>query len=192
MPGGVEMRIGRPLLFLVLVGLCAVAAQADGIDPKIILRGGGGSTVVSDLSFTGTFDAAHSSLDFINESGQSFDSLALEFTATVGELGAFSCEATEVSDPYFTNCFASGNTIRFFGENGTKTGIPSCQPGVEQVCDGTFSDFFLSIDPALTGTESATFTGTANTPEPASAVLLVTGLAGLAGLGWRRKLSMAD
>jgi hypothetical protein len=191
------MRISRPLMFLVLMGLCAVAAQADGIDPKIKLRGGGGSTVVSDLVFTGTFDFANSSLDFINESGQNFDSLALEFTHVVGAVGAFSCEATEVSDPYFTTCTASGDTIRFFGEHGTQTGIPSCTPG-ESGCDGTLSDFLLLIDPALTGTESATFTGTANspsptaTPEPGSAVLLVTGLAGLAGLGWRRRFSMPD
>jgi len=195
---------GSRLLFaLVLTGLGACIASADGVDPTVVIRRVD-PTPFPITSPNETFPlfatATNNIFAFQNDTGVTLDSLTLDLFG-VGVTLSFSCGALAGGD-VFSTCTSTpgshGDTIlTFSGVGGSFTGITAATCSSED--DGEEGSFFGDDLPTCTGgIFSLEFggiptgdvvggTGTVSTPEPMTAVLLVGGgLAGLAGLRKRR------
>jgi hypothetical protein len=202
-------------LVTVLLGFSAAAAMADTTDPAIGVKGGGGSTGLFSLNdpnfsftvFGSSFGVGtEQDFDFINATGSTIVEVDLLATLLAGT-PALTYTCGDVST-YFTGCQVTdqggGQTlIRYFGPasgtGGTFAGIPNA-PDIS--CDGIHScftgtpgaDFAISVidvngDLAnLAAGQGFSVQGTlvAPVPEPASIVLISTGLASL-GLFKRRR-----
>lgn len=207
--GGCALKFCRIFLVLALVGFAGSAAMADAVDPTVIIR-------KVDPAFTPIFSldqvlivtasAQNPIFSFQNATGFILTSLTLQFSSAGGTL-AFSCGELAGAD-LFANCTeVSGpngsDIISFFGIGDGFSGLESAtcssgddnhpngnawgyykKPHASQAkCDGgVFSLEFGSIPNGAT----VTGTGTVATPEPMTAVMLVGGLVGLAGLRKRR------
>jgi PEP-CTERM motif len=167
------MKIYKSLILMVLLAIAGASAYATptSIDPTPILRGGGGSTPVV-FTFTGAFAtpaAANAGLDYLNISGQTFTGITLDFTTVTGGPLSYLCDNTV--DPFFEHCQedpTDNNKTIFFGIGPGHPGIPN------------LTDFNIALFDFPSGA-SVTFNGTANgafsaTPEPASALLFLSGL----------------
>ena len=187
------MKVAKLFALAALVVCSASLAFADSVtDPRIIIVGGGGSTQVSGNTFSGDFLFDNQQLDYQNVSGQTFLSLILTLTPD-GDTGPFSC----LAETYFSSCSVDGDVVSFFGGPGIPPGenIESFAESFSAEgsdCGEDLSHFAIEIQGLPQGT-SASFDAVANStvPEPASAVLILTGLAGVAGLRKRKSGSAA-
>jgi len=190
------------------VAFAAVGAKADAVDPTVIIRKVDPKPIVI-TSESQIFDITASShkniFAFQNDTGMTLDSLTLDlFGANVDLL--FSCGSFAGGD-IFENCSSSagahGDTIlSFSGVGGDFTGITAATCGWVDKGKGDDDDnnldhnhddkwkctggiYSLEFDGIPQGAK-VEGTGTFLTPEPVSAVMLLSGLAGLAGLRKRR------
>ena len=180
------MKAFRYLLVILVAAFAVSIARADGVDPKITI-GGGGSCAAQSLtsetqSFTGLSTGCQ--IDFTNnisddsEFGVTLFKIVVNVTS--GFTGTLSCgtfegsifvvdtEATTATSCTFLapNGFASGNTLSLQFDNDPSGG-------------GGYNNNSVDIEIAQT---------VINTPEPASAVLLLTGMGALAAFRKRRQI----
>jgi len=182
------MKAFRLLFVVILLGFAATMARADGIDPKITI-GGGGSCAAQSLtsetqSFTGLSTGCQ--IDFTNNIGNDdeFEELGVTLfkivvNVTSGFTGTLSCgtfagtifvvdtEASTATSCTFLapNGFAPGNTLSLQFDNDPNGG-------------GGFNNNSVDVTIAQT---------VISTPEPASALLLLTGFGALAAFRKRRQ-----
>jgi hypothetical protein len=202
------LRVSRILLVLALACFAASAALADGLDPTVVVRKVD-PPPIAITSPTETFDlfatAKNNVFAFQNDTGITLTSLTLDLFAGSSGL-TYSC-GTFAGGGVFADCSSTpgpgGTIIDFFGIDSSDTGIaPATCMTVDKgkgddksegkdkknqddktVCaGGIYSLEFGGIpkDSVVRGT------GSFVTPEPATAVMLFSGLMGLAGLRKRR------
>jgi hypothetical protein len=180
-----KFRILFLLGAMIVAGMAAVVAQADGLpDPKIIINKGGDATPYDGSApITEAFDPGGFSLDFAYTGTTDLDSLTVDLTnVPFGE--AFQC----FSD-IWVECnigIVQGDPLTVvltFDDNyhGAPDGTPGpCQNNTPAggICPG-----FLT--PPVNGVPE-TFSITLNTPEPSSMLLLGAGMVPLFFFGRKR------
>ena len=203
------MKVSGILIVLALASFAASAALADGLDPTVVVRKVD-PPPIAITSPTETFDifatAKHNVFAFQNDTGITLTSLTLDlFTGSWGL--TYSC-GSFAGGGVFADCSATpgpdGDTIvSFFGVGGDDTGIgpATCTTDDKgkgddkwdwqdkknhddktECAGGIYSLEFGGIPKGAVVEGVGSFV----TPEPATAVMLFSGLMGLAGLRKRR------
>ena len=194
------MKISKLVILFALVVLAASVAKADVIDPTVIIRQVDPPPIaITDPN--GTIPLAFSSgqniFAFQNDTGALLYSLSLtlfgfpqgldfNFGNDPGD-GIFSSFSKTVNQD-------GSETLLFFGIDATHTGLlPSTGCNIDD--DEDADDFCgpvytIEIDGIPTG-DFVFGTATVSTPEPATLLLLSTGLIGIAGLRRRRSSPQA-
>jgi hypothetical protein len=148
MDPGVLLKHFRPALLLLAVALLSASARADGIDPKVIIQGGTGSTAITintpnpqfgpDTATLGSYtnpttgaitnclsatDACVAEV-FQNQTGQTLHSL----TIAINNLGVFSFSCGDFI--FFSSCSPSedGHHVTFSGGTGILPAVEQCVP----------------------------------------------------------------
>ena len=207
------MNFSRWFLSLILLGLSSSLAMADSVDPKFVPIGGGGSIILDSptdpafqFSFTkngsvgtvgcGSFGGPSdnqcinpSNTEFVNNSGQAWNSITLEVTQQSLGLLFTAFDNANAIDPYFNNSASgfllNGNAfVTFFGTDETHPGILSAYscPDGPSTCTGPTQgegegqlllyDFAILSDVTdMADGQSFTVQGTATVPEPATVLL---------------------
>jgi hypothetical protein len=204
------LRFSRFLLAAGFVAAAATMAKADGIDPTVVIRRTDPPPVIitsPDQVFDITATSKNPIFAFQNETGTTLDALTLDLFG-VNVVLDFSCGSFAGAD-IFENCSAAPGThndwiISFSGVGPGFSGITAatCEDDDKGKGDDkneTWGDTHNHDDKweCTGGLFSLEFggipkgakvggTGTFVTPEPVTAVLLLGGLAGLAGLRKRR------
>ena len=194
------MKVLKLVALVALVVLAASVAKADVIDPTVIIRQVDPTPVpITDPNGTIplSFSANQNVFAFQNDTGTLLYSLSLtlfgfpqgldfNFGSNPGD-GIFS-SFTKTVNPDLSQ------TLFFFGIDETHTGLlPST--GCQGENDGDADDFCgpvytIEID-GIPANDFVFGTATVSTPEPATLLLLSTGLIGIAGLRRRRSSSQA-
>jgi hypothetical protein len=146
----------------------------SGADPSVIIGGGHGSIPITGTTFTFQVNAQGQgqTATLLNASGQNWNTLMFVTDFPGGPLSNYVCGAAG----FFENCTftVSSNqqniTIFFSGVNGTT------YPGIRNG-----ADFNVNLNSAVGGgwVPNAVFYATANSPEPATFTLLISGLGAL-------------
>jgi hypothetical protein len=172
---GARMKLYKCLSLVVLLGIPALAVHASVTavgDPDTLLRGTqvDATTVIS--SFAGTLTSASDNENFTNGTMYPFVALDLFFPSGM----TYSCDNSQ--DPFFTTCTVTGDEVEFYGLD-APDGIP---PG---------ANYNIEVTGLPSG--SFDFTGAAfgPTPEPASALLFLSGFGAMVGFLKRRSNSIA-
>jgi hypothetical protein len=168
------MQLRRVALLAVLLAVAAATAYAGPIDAGIIFRQGGGSTVLTGLTFSFTSSTGsdcgpdYPDCDFINGTGQVITSVQLFIQPTTPD-PPYSCAV----EYFFNSCTVTTDPNGTDPEYVTITFFDGSIP-----LDG---DFNLDIEGTFG--DNSGFNGGLNqpaqTPEPGSAALLLTALAGI-------------
>jgi hypothetical protein len=183
------MKTVRAAMIAALLLLTAGAAKADSVpgnDPNIGVKGGHHSPLApAGLNFSFTIDAQGGGIfDFTNDTDVTWNTLVLTATAPLGSI--FQCNGFDLFQHCTVNSTGQngdgteGVLIQFFGvsELSSGSGIP---PGGQFFFN--LNDDFNCNEECVGGwTPGSTVNGTANaqiTPEPASIVLVLTGLGGI-------------
>jgi|SRR5215475_1422703 len=187
------MRLTRWLLIVLVLGFAGAVAKADtAVDPKITIGGGGSCQSFSIDSLTQSFTGLQTGclIDFQNNIGSDDDEF--EEGVTLNQIvvnvtspfdGPLSCEIGEGSP--FNNGVVSSPTSCTFNNIIITLLSSLTQNGV-----GPGQVFSLTFDPNFGSTVDITLAqNVINTPEPASALLLLAGAGALAVLRKRRQVS---
>src|SRR5437899_9196799 len=163
----------KVLVFAVMVALSAIAAHATAVDPAVIIRDPVGCPTnncvpITGLSFTFNVPQAGTGvLHFLNASGVTWTSLILT------EVGVAAVNVTCASDVF--SC-----AVMNFGQNGAKVVLTAAN-GFTGIPAGNSFEIILGCAhgncPAWPA--GLQFDATANVPEPATTVLMLTGLGAL-------------
>ena len=172
------------LIVVALLLVCAGSAQADEIDPVIIVRGGSGSIALTSPSVTLAFQGESGCLNGTTTAGQ--------FTGVPAGEPTMYCVFYNMSPEPFTNLVITfgaaqgpltvdclGICSSFSGSNDdTATfyfdpAIPVFDPDGTPFPYAEFAIAFVAFDPGTT------FTGSFNVPEPGTMALLAMGLGAL-------------
>jgi len=198
--GGVPVKFSKLFVLLALVVLAVSAAKADTIDPTVIIRQVDPVPVpITDPNGTIplSFSANANVFAFQNDTGTLLYSLSLtlfgfpqgldfNFGTNPGD-GIFSSFSKNVNQD-------GSQTLLFFGIDDSHTGLlPSTGCNLES--DGDADDFCgpvytIEID-GIPANDFVFGTATVSTPEPATLLLLSTGLVGLAAFRRRRSSPQA-
>ena len=206
------MKIARLVVVVALVLVFGGVALADTVDPAIGVKGGGGSPLLSGPTFQFTFTGTQGTtitqqtFDFINNTGFVIRELDLiapaspDFGSPTPVSLSYGCaDATT----YFASCMptvlGNGNTLlRYTGGSGIPNDpSPICFEGcTASVPAADFAIFVQALNGDLGGVPVAdrfTVQGTAlaSVPEPASLILMGTGIS-LLGLTRRRRSAKAS
>ena len=197
---GVLVKFSKLFLLLALVVLAVSVAKADTIDPTVIIRQVDPPPVaITDPNGTIplSFSANANVFGFQNDTGTLLYSLSLtlfgypqgldfNFGDNPGD-GIFSSFSKTLNQD-------GSQTLLFFGIDDSHTGlVPSFGCNLES--DGDADDFCgpvytIEID-GIPANEFVFGTATVSTPEPATLLLLSTGLVGLAAFRKRRSSPQA-
>ena len=205
------MKASRLIIAVALAAFAVVAAKADGIDPTVVVRRVD-PTPIEILSPSQIFDITATSkkniFAFQNDTGITLDALTLDLFGVNANL-LFSCGSFAGAD-IFADCSSSagshGDTIiSFSGVGGNFTGLTPATCGWVDKGKGDDDDNDKDHNrddkfKCTGGVYSLEFGGipkgdkvagtgsfqTVQTPEPLTSVMLLGGLAGLAGLRRRR------
>lgn len=195
------MKVLKLVALVALVVLAASVARADVIDPTVIIRQVD-PTPVAITDPNGTIPLAFSASQNIfalqNDTGTLLYSLSLTLFGFPQGLD-FNFDPANVTQGIFSSFAKTPNpdgsqTLLFFGVDNTHTGLlPST--GCNADSDGDADDFCgpvytIEID-GIPANDFVFGTATVSTPEPATLLLLSTGLIGIAGLRRRRSSSQA-
>ena len=167
----------KPTMKVVILGmvvaLLAIAASATAVDPAVIVRDPVGCPTNNCVNITGlsfSFNVPQAGtgvLHFLNSSGVTWTSLILT------EVGVAAVNVTCSSDVF--SC-----AVMNFGQNGAKV-VLSAINGFTGIPAGNSFEIILGCAkgdcPAWPG--GLQFDVTANVPEPATTVLMLTGLGAL-------------
>jgi len=173
------MRLSRLGCFAVLLAIATGSAYAS----SITMRGGNGSEPFDTLTFTiqlngtGNDCVGNQNCVFKNDTGLTITGIDFTFLNPPASFGPYTCGVIEDTGSPFKNCEIDTNTpaeVTFGFFDGTLA------PG------GEFGLRFYLHFPA-----NATLEATATTPEPPSAVLLWTALAGILLVAGRKILGAA-
>jgi len=198
--GGVLVKFSKLFVLLALVVLAVSVAKADTIDPTVIIRQVDPVPVpITDPNGTIplSFSATANVFAFQNDTGTLLYSLSLtlfgfpqgldfNFGTNPGD-GIFSSFAKNVNQD-------GSQSLLFFGIDDSHTGLlPSTGCNLES--DGDADDFCgpvytIEID-GIPANDFVFGTATVSTPEPATLLLLSTGLVGLAAFRRRRSSPQA-
>jgi hypothetical protein len=200
------LKVSRILAVLALAGFGATVAMADGVDPTVVIRRVDPPPVAitsPDQTFSVTATSTHNVFAFQNDTSVILTSLTLDLFAGSSGL-VYSCGSFAGAD-IFANCSSSSGghhdtIVSFFGVGGSFSGITpaTCTFKADGDDDDQDKKKFNDDDFSCTGgIYSLEFDGipagavvrgdgTVAAPEPVTAVLLMTGLVGLAGLRKRR------
>jgi hypothetical protein len=202
------LKLSRILLVLTLASFAATAAMADAVDPTVIIRKVDPPPIAitsPDQTFDITANASHNVFAFQNQTGVTLTSLTLDLFGANVEL-LFSC-GDGAGDDIFSTCSShpgsgTDTIISFFGTGNGFSGITpaTCTTDDKGGGDDIHAPFDNNNDEktdCVDGVFSLEFdgipkgaqidgTGTVGTPEPMTAVMLLGGLFGLAGLRKRR------
>lgn len=182
------MRVTRWLLILLVIGFASVVAKADtAVDPKITIGGGGSCAAQSLTSETQSFSGLTTGclIDFTNnisndDEGETLFQLVVNVTSPFE--GPLSCDIAEGSP--FNNGFASSATSCTFNNIILESFVSS----FDATGWGPGQTISLTFDTNFGGTVDVTLAQTViSTPEPASALLLLTGAGALFALRKRRQ-----
>lgn len=155
-------------LFVLVVAIGSMAAHADTLDPRIIIRDplGCPSNSCTPVGLNFTFNVPQGGfglLHFINVSGVTMNSLILTETGVAA--ANVSCSADIFS------C-----SVVPFGQNGAKLVLAALTPGAG-ILNGSSFEVILSCVNQTCWPSNLQFTATANTvPEPGTMALMLTGL----------------
>jgi hypothetical protein len=168
----------KACVFGIVLAFCAVAAQANSLDPRIIVRDPVGCPSNACVSITGlTFSFTVPStgfgiLHFLNSTGVNWNSLILT------ETGVAAANVTCSADTFSCSVFA-------FGQNGAKLVLTALGAGGGIPAGNSF-EVLLSCVNSSCWPGGLQFDATANAvPEPATIALMLTGMGALLT---RRKL----
>jgi hypothetical protein len=189
------------IFFLILAAaVVATAAWADGVDPKVIIQGGGGSTpiTITDPNPTVTTPAQANTGQcfnkdvtqvpacvfdvFQNQTGNTLTHLTI-FIPTIDSL-VFKCDPTTLLI-FFNDCNSNGATggtdVNFFNTaNSPFAGVPTatpCNSDLEEECGMPFvgGEFAVDIEGAGVVTGTVIPVTVITTPEPGAALLMLFG-----------------
>jgi hypothetical protein len=202
------LKVSRFLVVLALAGFAATASFADGVDPTVIIRKVDPPPIAitsPNQSFSIFATAAQNIFAFQNDTGATLTALTLDLFAGSSGL-VYSCGSFAGAD-IFATCNssdgASGDTIiSFLGVGNGFTGIeaatcteddkgkgddahPNDTNNSDDKISCTGGIYSLEFDGIPAGAKVEGI-GTFTAPEPMTAMLLVSGLVGLAGIRKRR------
>lgn len=193
------MKISRWFLALILFGLSSSIALADGVDPKMGLQGGDGSTGLfspNDPNFAFTVfgsdftQGSSEFFDFINATGQTAVGVNLVATLLAGT-PTLTYTCAEINS-YFNTCtvtpLENGQVLISYSNNGEGGlgGIPndpnpscdgprSCSPSVAAA---DFAVVVTDVGGDLAGLaqgQGFSVQGTLTVPEPSTVLLVLAG-----------------
>ncbi len=189
-------RLSALFVVLLITALCTAAMAASiPADPGVTIISGGHSTPVTGTSFGPFFPflgtGAECVVDppttgdafcsFVNENsdGLTFNTIALTIIGeTFTSINPLTCfNAINPDSEAGGGCLVTNNTIRFFG-----LGIPPLDPGNPEWNFDFQSTFLHSIGSTFRTSQSNSI------PEPASALLVGSGLTAVLALSRRRHL----
>jgi len=169
----------RWFLILLILGVSSSAALADGIDPALGVKGGGDdSPWPGSMSFTISNDqnGFFRTASFFITEGSITNFLASFNTPQPGGFSTLEGSAFTVTGLSDTDAFLSGGTIL------PLSACPfECANGT-QIENQIFGDFYFATQGAVNGSV-VTFTSNSSVSEPASMILVLTGLG---AMGLRR------
>jgi hypothetical protein len=181
------VKFSRVLAVAVLFCASAFAAKADSYTPVISLESAG-SALLTPGTIAGTFLFNGQTLDFQNQSGQTYTTLTLTLTPVTllpgTQITGFGCNTFA----FFSTCSTSGDTVTFSGGGGV---APCSSSFFGLFCSG--GTFALQIN----GMPTLGFVGVGGTgnptaaPEPEPILLLLTGIVLLGYCGLRKRFSNA-
>ena len=193
------MKHFRSALLLLAVAVFSASASADGIDPRVIIQKGSGSTAITLKNPNPTFAATATTAQegntncltasdacvfvvFQNQTGQTLQHL----TIAINDLSGFMFQCGD-SSSFFSSCNSSDNghvtDVSFSGGTGILPAVQSCvsPTAVSSVsCQTHFTggEFGLLID--ASGNEAQLFKGqsvsgqTLTTPEPDAGIMMLS------------------
>ena len=194
---GVLLKHFRSALLLLAVALFSASAWADGIDPRVIIQGGTGSTPITVTNPNPTFAATATTFAegnthcltesdacvfevFQNQTSQTLHTL----TIAINDLTGFMFQCGD-SSSFFSSCSSSDNghvtDVTFSGGTGILPAVQSCvSPTAVSAlsCQKQFTggEFGLLIDAtASEGFDGKFVSGqTLTTPEPDAGIMILS------------------
>lgn len=193
------MKVFKLVALAALVMLAASVAKADVIDPTVIIRQVD-PTPVAITNPNGTipldFAANQNLFGFQNDTGTLLISLSLTLFGFPQGLD-FNFDPANATQGIFSSFAKTPNpdgsqTLLFFGVDATHTGLlPSTGCNTDDDADDFCGPVYTIEIDGIPANDFVFGTATVSTPEPATLLLLSTGLIGIAGLRRRRSSPQA-
>ena len=204
---GVLVKLARLFLVVAFLGICATAARADDVDPKVVLQGCGGNSGTAcdavtitgqSISFSETFSCSTTCTaeeGIINGTGQNITQFSAALDTGINDTLVYSLGQGGLTG----DCSLSGNILTCLGltivsqptiepEVYTTDSVVPCATAVPACIHYTGVNIVLNAgtNEGITNGETLSNNTFAVTPEPSSVLLLFSGImVGLVGLKFR-------